>query len=114
MDSVHQIWQQHPNEFEFNLELLNELAYHAYTGIFGNFIMDNYKSRFEFALKTTSIWSYIMEYSQRYTNLLYSSTKQRLTINFSVISLRIWKEHFIKGTLLHKTFKAYITVQKFL
>ena len=43
MDCVHQIWQQYPYQFEFNLELLNDLLLHSYSNIFGSFLCNNEK-----------------------------------------------------------------------
>jgi myotubularin-related protein 1/2 len=41
LDTVHQIFNQYPTAFEFNLEYLRELSYLSYTGVFGNLICDN-------------------------------------------------------------------------
>lgn len=41
MDCVHQLWQQFPNQFEFNLELLNDMILHTYSNIFGTFLYNN-------------------------------------------------------------------------
>lgn len=41
LDCVHQIINQFPTAFEFNLEFLRDLAFHTYSGVYGNFLYDN-------------------------------------------------------------------------
>lgn len=41
LDCVHQLLNQYPYEFEFNLRFLTDLAYYCRTGLFGNFLCDS-------------------------------------------------------------------------
>ena len=41
LDCVHQLLNQFPSEFEFNLRFLTDLAYYSRSGLFGNFLCDS-------------------------------------------------------------------------
>ena len=43
LDCVHQLHNQFPHAFEFNLKFLSDLAYYSYTTIFGTFICDRFE-----------------------------------------------------------------------
>ena len=53
LDCVHQLFNQFPNEFEFNLNFLSDLAYFSQTPLFGTFLVN----RFEVIASTNTIIS---------------------------------------------------------
>ena len=98
LDCVHQLWSQHPNEFEYNLELLNFIGYHVYSAAFGNLIGRCDKERLDRYLptKTVSIWSYILANKTQYENSFYFPRRKTLHARYKERDFRFWKE-FIGG-----------------
>ena len=101
LDSVHQLWCQFPTEFEFNLELLRQLAFYAYSSAFCNMVM---KSEYErkkanSKKKGLSFWSYVLHRREDFENVLYSPKKELLTVNPNEKVMRIWREFFVSEKL---------------
>lgn len=96
LDCVHQLWCQHVLEFEFNLDLLGFLAYHMYSGAFGNLLYRNPRERLEksCATKTLSCWSYVMANKINYTNPLFEPQKKLIHGKYKERQLRVWREYF--------------------
>jgi hypothetical protein len=94
---VHQLLIQFPTAFEFNMELLHQIAYHIYSAAFGNLILRNEKERLEAKCrqKTISFWSYVLEYSNRFTNERFAADKRMLFPRTRERDLRIWREQFV-------------------
>lgn len=98
MDCVHQIWVQYPKIFEFNLEYLRDIAFHAYSGVFGTFLYDNNKERAykEARKKTVSIWSYYLENPEKFQNPFYEMRNKLVKVNYLACNMRLWREHFFQ------------------
>lgn len=98
MDCIHQIMNQFPTAFEFNMEFLKELAHHSYTGVFGNFLCDNHRDRVKNNLKdkTVSIWSYVLDQEAKFKNGFYIHNPEVLWVNTLPINMRFWREHFLQ------------------
>lgn len=96
LDCVHQLWAQHPLEFEFNLELLRFIAHHIYSAAFGNFVFRNDRERIEknCPSKTVSIWSYVLGNRGRFHNSLYAPRRKGLHARYKERELRFWREFF--------------------
>jgi hypothetical protein len=101
MDCVHQLWHQHLGEFEFNLEMILDINYLMYTGIFGSSMMNSEIERGgEFKRKTTSLWSYILEHKKKYVNPLYQNIHHsKISVSYFVSNLRFWKELWLSSPL---------------
>lgn len=105
LDCVHQIMHQFPMSFEFNIKLLNEMAYHLYSCYFGTFLFDsaNERSKYNLQEKTISIWSFLLSTKERFLNPFYRESQQidmnELWPNSSLKALRLWKEHFFAYNL---------------
>lgn len=96
LDAVHQLWIQHPNEFEFGLNLLSFIGFHAYSCAFGNFTQHNDRERLQKNLsdKTVSMWSFVMAHRVQFKNEFYQPKRRRLHAYSKEKDLRIWKEFF--------------------
>lgn len=94
-------------EFEFNLELLSFLAYHMYSGAFGNLLYRNPRERLErnCSTKSLSCWSYIMANKADFTNPLFEPQKRLIHGKYRERQLRVWREYFttIEDTLKRPT-----------
>ncbi|MES1912492.1 MAG: hypothetical protein MHM6MM_004759 [Cercozoa sp. M6MM] len=73
LDCVWQIWRQHPDAFEFDESVLECLAKHSVSCLFGTFLCDNEKEREQCGvrLKTKSVYEYILSNEVRFSNALY-------------------------------------------
>lgn len=98
LDCIHQIMNQYPTAFEFNMDFLKDLAYHAYTGTFGTFLCDNQLDRAKHNLKgrTVSIWSYILDQEHMFRNPFYIHNPQVVLVNSLPCNMRFWREHFLQ------------------
>jgi len=58
IDCVHQLVQQAPSAFEFNLLFLKTILEHSFSGFYGNFLYNTHKERAENCLSevTVSLW----------------------------------------------------------
>lgn len=97
LDAVHQLWVQHPNEFEFGLNLLSFIGFHAYSCAFGNFTQHNDKERLQKGLaeRTVSMWSFVMAHRVQFKNDFYLPKKRKLHAYNKEKDLRLWKEFFL-------------------
>jgi len=98
LDCIHQIMHQYPTAFEFNQELLKDLAYHTYSGAFGTFLCDNRREREKAQLKerTVSVWSYVLEHEYVYKNPFYVHNPGVLLVNTLPCNMRFWREHLLQ------------------
>lgn len=96
LDCVHQLWCQHMMEFEFNLDLLWFLAYHMYSGAFGNLVFNNARERLEkcCATKSLSCWSFIMSNKKSFINSLFNPQKKLIHAKYREKQLRVWDQYF--------------------
>ncbi len=101
LDCVHQLVFQYPDLFEFNIQLLNFLAYHVNSCLYGTFLMNSEKERLGnfIKFKTASIWSDLLSNKHKFINTLYDETKSSktlLTPSCALYKLRLWEEHFLR------------------
>lgn len=97
LDCVHQLMNQYPISFEFNLSLLQDLAFHLYSCSFGTFLCNTQReiNNLNVNEKTISIWSYILARRNKYLNPLYKPDSQRILYPyFTKKYLRVWEEYF--------------------
>lgn len=97
LDCVYQLTLQFPTHFEFNSMLLHDLAHFAYSGRFGTFMGNNMRERANIQLmsKTVSVWTYIFENLDIYTNPYYQPGQDdALSPVYSIRKLSIWHEIF--------------------
>ena len=76
LDCVYQITIQYPAQFEFNSKFLVDIAYHSMSLRFGTFLLNSEKERRDLKVRynTVSLWSYINNRRQEYTNPFYLET----------------------------------------
>ena len=101
LDCVYQLLVQFPTKFQFNNNFLCFIAYHTYTWKFGTFLLDTEKYRMQNKLsdKTVSIWTYVNNNVDKFYNPFYEGwSEERLEVWSDIISLKLWKEYFLKWT----------------
>jgi hypothetical protein len=97
LDCVFQLTQQFPTHFEFNSLLLHDLAHFAFSGRFGTFMGNSMRERnsVNYTNKTASVWSYIFENLDSYTNPYYQAGQDEpICAIFSIRKLCIWNDVF--------------------
>ncbi|XP_053697624.1 myotubularin-related protein 3 isoform X2 [Sabethes cyaneus] len=96
LDCVHQIHQQFPCSFEFDMGYLIKLAQHSHSCLFGSFLCNTVKERQENSVpdRTFSVWPFIS--GPMYKNHLYVPNRERvLWPAYSVRDLRLWTEVYL-------------------
>jgi myotubularin-related protein 1/2 len=97
LDCVYQLVLQFPTHFEFNSILLHDLAHFAFSGRFGTFMCNSMKERATLNLfnKTSSVWSYVFENLDTYTNPYYQPGQDDpITPVYCIRRLFIWHDVF--------------------
>ena len=117
LDCVYQVMHQFPWAFEFNAELLLEIAEHLNSGRFGDFYCNYDKTReeLELWLKTPCIWKHLdsLWNSGHFRNPEYIPTKTVLRPHYSVRDLVLWDELYCRFTMHDKDRRLQRTVDYF-
>ena len=115
LEVVWQIWQQFPEQFEFNEKFLLTILEHSYACLVGNFLVNTDKQREEWKLheKTLSLWTMINHDTLPYSNCCYdpnavqqSLTQQSIFLSIDasphVLALNCWRTVYFAGELNNK------------
>ena len=98
-----QIMQQFPDVFEFNENLLCVVLDHLYSCLFGTFLCNNDKERWEMKLtkETQSLWSFVNSKQRSlFLNQMYSKPVGSKVAIFPIASIRSSLHIFNKKCLL--------------
>jgi hypothetical protein len=98
LDAIHQLLVQFPQAFEFNLDFLVYIAIHYNSNLYGTFLYNCEKDRYEknAHTKTVSIWTDILENIKLYRNPYYKMINKVLEPCFSLYKIRFWEEYFLR------------------
>lgn len=103
LDCVYQIMRQFPHSFQFNTELLYEVALHLNSGRFGDFFCNCERERDEMDLwlKTPSLFKYLdMQWKlKKYRNTEYVPIKSVLNPSSAVRDLALWDDVYCRYTV---------------
>jgi myotubularin-related protein 1/2 len=97
LDCIYQILVQFPTAFEFSQNLLVFLADHVHSGLFGTFLGNSYRQRFqEMKVKenTQSIWSYVFDNKERFCNTAYTPYSRPIWPSYGMAKLVVWSRYF--------------------
>lgn len=99
IDCVYHLWQQFPNEFEFNEKFLLSIVEHTYSCLFGNFLFND-ERRAEANSKTkntVSLWTYINSNLKSFKNSLYQPRTKFLKMDFTMkkLSTQVWSTFYL-------------------
>jgi hypothetical protein len=99
LDCVHQCVRQHPDNYEFNEDLLLFIAEHVSSGLFGNFFGNFEKERKEVKDSSISIWVYVDNNRERFTNRNSRLSETEDMMHVPVVSpkkILLWDRWFLK------------------
>ncbi|KAI1893966.1 hypothetical protein AGOR_G00129100 [Albula goreensis] len=99
IDCVWQMTRQFPTAFEFNEYFLITILDHLYSCLFGTFLCNSEQQRVkeELPKKTASLWSYINNQTEEFTNPMYVNYSNHVL--FPVVSIRhleLWVGYYIR------------------
>jgi hypothetical protein len=102
IDCIYQLLIQFPTEFEFNVDYLLFIAKNYNVNLFGTFMFNNEEERVKNKAKETtpSVWTYLLNNKETYTNPLYSpnKTKKIITPNYAYYSYKLWTTYFMRNS----------------
>jgi hypothetical protein len=102
IDCIYQLLIQFPTEFEFNVDYLLFIAKNYSVNLFGTFMFNNEEERVKNKAKETtpSVWTYLLNNKEIYTNPLYSpnKTKKIITPNYAYYSYKLWTTYFMRNS----------------
>jgi myotubularin-related protein 1/2 len=97
LDTVFQLLTQFPTAFEFTESMLVFLADHVHSGLFGSFLGNTHKQRLEelrVREQTHSVWSYILEFRERFSNKSYTAYSRPIWPSCSMSRIVVWERYF--------------------
>jgi hypothetical protein len=102
LDCIYQLMYQFPNEFEFNSEFLLFIAKNYNVNLFGTFMFNNEEERVKSKAKETtpSVWTYLLNNKEQYTNPSYDSKNTRKIIypNYAYYSYKLWTAYYMRNS----------------
>jgi hypothetical protein len=102
IDCIYQLLIQFPTEFEFNVDYLLFIAKNYNVNLFGTFMFNNEEERVKNKAKETtpSVWTYLLNNKEIYTNPLFSpnKTKKIITPNYAYYSYKLWTTYFMRNS----------------
>ncbi|KAL4604755.1 myotubularin-related protein 1 isoform X1 [Arapaima gigas] len=96
VDCVWQMTRQFPSAFEFNELFLITILDHLYSCLFGTFLYNSEQER-EVHSKTVSLWSYVNNHTEDFTNPFYVNYENHVI--YPVASLRhleLWVSYYVR------------------
>ncbi len=119
LDCVYQLILQFPDKFEFNINMLEFLAYHVYTGRYGTFLFNNERDRNQVKAKetTVSIWTDVLYKSNKklrksFYNPDYNENTDLTILDYIIpttyiFKLELWVEYFLRYNPINDTNLGY-------
>ena len=102
LDCIYQLVYQFPNEFEFNSDYLLFIAKNYNVNLFGTFMFNNEEERVKNKAKETtpSVWTYLLNNKEQYTNPSYDSKNTRKIIypNYAYYSYKLWTAYYMRNS----------------
>ena len=102
LDCIYQLMYQFPNEFEFNSDYLLFIAKNYNVNLFGTFMFNNEEERVKNKAKETtpSVWTYLLNNKEQYTNPSYDSKNTRKIIypNYAYYSYKLWTAYYMRNS----------------
>jgi myotubularin-related protein 1/2 len=99
LDVLHSVLLQFPSAFEYSETLLIFLADHLHSGLFGNFLGNTETERRSILLveeKTQSLWSYVVEKKDKFSNEKYAMVSHPLWPFCGVSKMFLWERYFMR------------------
>lgn len=96
---------QFPAEFEFNIELLDFLAYNATSGEYSFFLLDNEMERNKYKIRD-NLFEYIANNRNEFINPFFDNdfcNNLNLFPNYSSYKMEIWKFSYYKSNITNYT-----------
>ncbi|XP_053776784.1 phosphatidylinositol-3,5-bisphosphate 3-phosphatase MTMR6 isoform X2 [Desmodus rotundus] len=99
LECVWHLTEQFPQAFEFNEAFLLQIHEHIHSCQFGNFLGNCQKEREELKLKekTYSLWPFLLDDQEKYSNPLYSSKSQKFAVlepNTVSFHFKFWRNMY--------------------
>jgi len=99
IDCVYHLWQQDPNQFEFNEKFLLTIVEQTYSCSYGNFLFNNDRIGEKYKKKETtiSLWTFVNTNIKTFKNPMYKCTTNILKLDSSVkkLSTQIWSTFYL-------------------
>ncbi|GMH56117.1 hypothetical protein TrLO_g7690 [Triparma laevis f. longispina] len=98
LDCVHQLLEQHPTKFEFNINFLREVCIHSHSAWYGNFLFNTMRERVgnKIAETTVSFWTWTSNNLEVIVNKNFEEKEASIMVDASPKKMNVWNDWFMK------------------